>query len=1214
MRRVWNEFKASYALHQNSNIKIILQLMTKNALRDLKKYGENKSKLNKKRKCLERQLRGGYQQEQIKSPPAVQSHRFDPSNNFYENQLANNSNEPCGNVLQVQSGAQRLDSLLSLNDQGGNNTAPQPPERGSSFTVMSQTHSVLRNSSNTLTGSGGSLGVMPTNTSSTLKLSDHGHQGVGTATIKRVSFHDPNANQQTQSQTIEQMKEDPNHFINEAEGMLSSPKSPDSGSFLTNTPGVIGAQEVYKDPRTRMLAQQQQQKSTRAGPLPEKLSFKEKMKMFAMETGENGTPRDKVCPRSPSFVLVSEPNPRVVSFLMDGLLYGVTLIEHSRRDYTRVEITEFKHTERGKCAWQDAELDLVLSDVWVLLFCADVLFLLRASQGAAEQPPISILTHRALTGPNPTLHVSKKRDLQSQGSPHASRFLPHCSAGMMIPRNYQGYPSIPPDPSAELVCQSHKASCLPLPGISPCSSWKVVYQLFLKTTFTFSYIPPLKPHLRPSQSRFPPRLSISALMYFALALSEAAAASLFRNLQWAGSLRISITHQFPLHFLLLVFLFQYPIALFLTRRSNGHTPRATFGASFATVSSTTQSTGSRNLWYLLRDLLVLARSPCSLLFHDLFPTLVSPLITGMDLIAFCRADISSFAITLTLSPVSTGSGSSMPIDEFLEGSPPSTRSSYIVPSISSDCNPTMPHGRLSIGIGKSLSYEDSGQLAGTWYVPKFIVAEIVLHTTQLLSFHTSVQNHTLTACQPDQQKQKLRTASPVECRNCWHEHMPSLIAAWQGDPASPPKFDQHCVLQASSITVESIQGPAERGLKDRQRSDATVWFHQYIGGRWLVERFRGIVASQPSVTRLITSSTLCVALPPPIGLSSSAARNRFWSNMLVFQPTLTCRFLERICNFPLCGSLLDVPDLKVDFLHLAQDLRIFFERVCHQPPKFVSPGTTLLVEDNQKLTSVCPANLLYAISDLFLGDIFLDFPENVSVGLAFISTDHQCTGVHSFRFPPLFIDIIDFGVKAILCVAISESIMLNDGEVAIWLPSDFTQYVESLNEFSRGLGLQQLFQLPVCTVHMQTKCHVSVWVAPLLRKPLNYNLQANCLQYKQGLSISHKLTTTKTNTTDLPNCTDTTCCWLDSRTTGPPKQNHPNKTTNQAILRAAPIQTLNNNSPRGLRLERRNSSPVPKFRFHSHLDTRRTSPSLFMFFCSPPPPVIPSFRVVCFTV
>nr|CAD7399488.1 unnamed protein product [Timema poppensis] len=52
----------------------------------------------------------------------------------------------------------------------------------------------------------------------------------------------------------------------------------------------------------------------------------------------------------PKLRLVSEPNPRVVSFLMDGLLYGAKLIEHSRWAYTRVGITEFKHTERGKCA------------------------------------------------------------------------------------------------------------------------------------------------------------------------------------------------------------------------------------------------------------------------------------------------------------------------------------------------------------------------------------------------------------------------------------------------------------------------------------------------------------------------------------------------------------------------------------------------------------------------------------------------------------------------------------------------------------------------------------------------------------------------------------------------------------------------------------------------------------------------------------------------
>nr|CAD7433638.1 unnamed protein product [Timema monikensis] len=64
-----------------------------------------------------------------------------------------------------------------------------------------------------------------------------------------------------------------------------------------------------------------------------------------------------------------------------------------------------------------------------------------------------------------------------------------------------------------------------------------------------------------------------------------------------------------------------------------------------------------------------------------------------------------------------------------------------------------------------------------------------------------------------------------------------------------------------------------------------MWFHQYIAGRWFGERFRGIVALQPSVTRLMTSSTLCVALPSPVGPSSSNARNSFGSNMLVFQPT-----------------------------------------------------------------------------------------------------------------------------------------------------------------------------------------------------------------------------------------------------------------------------------------------------------------------------------------
>lgn len=59
-----------------------------------------------------------------------------------------------------------------------------------------------------------------------------------------------------------------------------------------NTPNCFNP---FRDPRQKRLAEKQkQQQNSQIGAVPEKLSFKEKMKMFAMETGEDGTPRDKV--------------------------------------------------------------------------------------------------------------------------------------------------------------------------------------------------------------------------------------------------------------------------------------------------------------------------------------------------------------------------------------------------------------------------------------------------------------------------------------------------------------------------------------------------------------------------------------------------------------------------------------------------------------------------------------------------------------------------------------------------------------------------------------------------------------------------------------------------------------------------------------------------------------------------------------------------------
>ncbi|XP_039495156.1 afadin isoform X2 [Drosophila santomea] len=137
---------------------------------------------------------------------------------------------------------------------------------------------------------------------------------------KRVSFHDEDNNfvsgnsqqQQLQQQYIiesygiehhdlDTIREDPSYLQHNLDASMlpSMPATPDAALWNTSvqsTPGVIGAQEVYRDPRTRRLAEkQQQQQQQRAGDaVPEKLSFKEKMKMFALESGEDNTPKDKL--------------------------------------------------------------------------------------------------------------------------------------------------------------------------------------------------------------------------------------------------------------------------------------------------------------------------------------------------------------------------------------------------------------------------------------------------------------------------------------------------------------------------------------------------------------------------------------------------------------------------------------------------------------------------------------------------------------------------------------------------------------------------------------------------------------------------------------------------------------------------------------------------------------------------------------------------------
>jgi len=143
-----------------------------------------------------------------------------------------------------------------------------------------------------LVGGGSSMKSQPT--------SSNGGSANGTPT-KRVSFmnsdsSDPVANERVSR--LENVEKDPNKFISEAESLLNSsslalgdgPKGePNVKLNVGHTPSVIGAQEVYRDPRQRRMeaAEQEKKTSTTTRPDGAKLSFQEKMKLFRAEAGEN---------------------------------------------------------------------------------------------------------------------------------------------------------------------------------------------------------------------------------------------------------------------------------------------------------------------------------------------------------------------------------------------------------------------------------------------------------------------------------------------------------------------------------------------------------------------------------------------------------------------------------------------------------------------------------------------------------------------------------------------------------------------------------------------------------------------------------------------------------------------------------------------------------------------------------------------------------------
>ncbi|CAG0890158.1 unnamed protein product, partial [Cyprideis torosa] len=141
---------------------------------------------------------------------------------------------------------------------------PSPPERGSSYNVLQ------RNQLN-----------------SHVSLDSNANKAPSTPVHPEVFFSEAESMLQTQitppSDSVGGMA---NLSIG---GSASSSGLDNSGISTTNTPNVIGTQEVYRDPRLRRLAakMEEQQKNQQPGN-PEKMSFRDKMKLFAKTVNEEG--------------------------------------------------------------------------------------------------------------------------------------------------------------------------------------------------------------------------------------------------------------------------------------------------------------------------------------------------------------------------------------------------------------------------------------------------------------------------------------------------------------------------------------------------------------------------------------------------------------------------------------------------------------------------------------------------------------------------------------------------------------------------------------------------------------------------------------------------------------------------------------------------------------------------------------------------------------
>ncbi|GFY73939.1 afadin [Trichonephila inaurata madagascariensis] len=157
---------------------------------------------------------------------------------------------------------------------------PAPPARKSSYEITNQMSAI---------GTGNRY--VP----SSIRNCDNGAQP---HYPKKVSFHDSPVENDCDSNGNHNIEtgSSQSYTLDDINEVLATPHNSQNLNTYNpgNTPGVIGSQEVYRDPRQRIEAERTQQVVGNKNPGPEKLTFKEKMKMFAQEVGEQESPKDKM--------------------------------------------------------------------------------------------------------------------------------------------------------------------------------------------------------------------------------------------------------------------------------------------------------------------------------------------------------------------------------------------------------------------------------------------------------------------------------------------------------------------------------------------------------------------------------------------------------------------------------------------------------------------------------------------------------------------------------------------------------------------------------------------------------------------------------------------------------------------------------------------------------------------------------------------------------